>query len=376
MRKLIVTGGGTGGHVYPALSIARGFLKRHPEAVVLYVGGRGGLESQVVPLSGIPFRSLEVEGLLGRGLGAKIRSLWLFTRALVVASGIIGEFAPDCVVGTGGYVSGPVVLRAQLARIPTLVQEQNVFPGLTNRMLSRRARAVAVVGEEAIGHFPDRVAPRIVVTGNPVRSEILTACRRQARERYGLDDDDILLLVFGGSGGAETINTGTVEFILDHLHRHRQLRLMYVTGPRYYRWVGDALDRAPPAVMERVNLIDYLEDMPSALAACDLLLCRGGAMSLAEAAAVGRPMIIVPSPNVPNDEQRHNARALEKAGASVVMRDHRFGGDSLEEVLTDLLDDETTRQRMAEASAAWGRPGALDTILDAVDDIMSRRWVP
>lgn len=373
MRKLIVTGGGTGGHVYPALSIAKGFLERHPRAEVLYVGGRRGLESQVVPVSGIPFRSLEVEGLLGRGLGGKARSLWLFTRALFAASGIIGEFRPDVVVGTGGYVSGPVVLRAQLAGMPTLVQEQNVFPGLTNRMLSRRAKAVAVPAEEAIGHFPDRAASRIMVTGNPIRSEILTACRRQAREAYRLDDDDVLLLIFGGSGGAETINRGSVEFIVDHLHRHQQLRLLYVTGPKYSRWVRDALDRAPPAVMQRVNVIDYLEDMPSALAACDLLLCRGGAMSLAEAAAVGRPMIIVPSPNVPNDEQQHNARALEAAGAAVVMGDHQFGGGSLEEVLSNLLDDETARQRMAEASAAWGRPRALDTILDVIDEIMTRR---
>lgn len=373
MRKLIVTGGGTGGHVYPALSIAKGFLKRHSGSEVLYVGGRRGLESQVVPTSGIPFRSMEVEGLLGRGLGAKIRSLWLFTRALAAASGIIGEFRPDIVVGTGGYVSGPVVLRAQLARIPTLVQEQNVFPGLTNRMLSRRAQAVAVPAEQAIRYFPDRAVPRIIVTGNPIRREIVSACRRDARERYEVDDDAIVLLVFGGSGGAETINRGTVEFILDHLPRHPELRLIYVTGRRYYRWVRDALDRAPPGALERVDLIDYLEDMPSALAACDLLLCRGGAMSLAEAAAVGRPMIIVPSPNVPNDEQQHNARALEEAGASVVITDDRFHGDSLEEVLSCLLDDAGKRERMAEASAAWGRPQALDTILDAVDEVMTRR---
>ncbi|MFO8060859.1 MAG: undecaprenyldiphospho-muramoylpentapeptide beta-N-acetylglucosaminyltransferase [Bacillota bacterium] len=367
MKRLIVTGGGTGGHVYPALSIAREFLARGPGRRVLYVGARRGLESTVIPEAGIPFRALRVEGFLGRGAAGKARSLLLLASALREAGGILAEFAPDVVVGTGGYVSVPVVMRAQLARIPTLIQEQNVLSGAANRMLSHLARAVAAPAVEAAGNFPRRVQSRLVVTGNPVRRDVISACRSDGRAQYGLGPGDVMLLVVGGSGGARTINRGTLDFVLDHLPEHPHLRVLWVTGPRYHEEVLLRLESAGAA--DRVRVMDYLRDMPSALAACDLLLCRGGAMSLAEAAAAGRPMIIVPSPNVTHNHQQHNARALEGAGAAVVIPDCDFTGDSLQRVISGLLDDCERMRAMAGASAARGRPGALDEIMELIEGL-------
>ncbi len=370
MKRLIVTGGGTGGHVYPALSIARGFLEKGPDRQVLYVGARRGLESTVIPEAGIPFRSLQVEGMLGRGAAGKARSLFLFIGALRRAGRILAEFSPGAVVGTGGYVSAPVVMRAQMARIPTLIQEQNVIPGVTNRMLSHFARVV-VAPEDGVEHFPARVSSRLVVTGNPVRREVLCASRCDARAGYDLNPEDLLLLVVGGSGGARTINRGTVDFILNYLPRHRGLHLVYVTGPKYYGHVRRRLEGVDTG--GRVRVMDYLRDMPSALVACDLLLCRAGAMSLAEATAAGRPMIIVPSPNVSHNHQEHNARALERAGAAVVIPDGDFTGDALDVVIFRLMADSERRRAMAEASAVRGRPSALEDILVEIEAMLASR---
>ena len=371
MKRLIVTGGGTGGHVYPALSIARGFLERGPDRRVLYVGARRGLESTVIPEAGIPFRSLNVEGLLGRGVSGKARSLYLLVKALRGAGRILADFSPDVVVGTGGYVSAPVVMRAQMARIPTLIQEQNVIPGVTNRMLSRFARVVAAPAEEGLEYFPARVASRLVVTGNPVRQEVLCASRCEARARCELGSEDIMLLVVGGSGGALTINRGTVDFILNYLREHPRLHLVYVTGPKYYEQVRHALEGAGTG--DRVQVMDYHRDMPSALAACDVYLCRAGAMSLAEATVAGRPMIIVPSPNVTHNHQEHNARALEGAGAAVVISDDDFTGESLEALLSELIYDRERIEAMAAASAARGHPEALRDILGEIDAMLASR---
>jgi len=274
------------------------------------------------------------------------------------------------VVGTGGYASAPTVFRAQLARIPTLLQEQNVYPGVTNRMLSQFAAAVAVPSVEAVDRFPERIAHRLAVTGNPVRTEILRADRGQAREAYEIDAGEVLLLAVGGSGGAETMNRGMIEFLQAHLPAHPHLHILYVTGPRYYRWAREMADeKLGGNDAERVRILDYLEDMPGALAASDLYLCRAGAMSLAEATAVGRPMVVVPSPNVTHDHHRHNARALERAGAAVVIEDSEFTGETLNRVLSELLNDDGLLREMAAASKERGHPGALEEILALIDGL-------
>ncbi len=370
MRRLIITGGGTGGHVYPALSIARGFLQRGPDREVLYVGARRGLESRVIPAENIPFRALEVEGFLGRGARGKLGGLYLFARAAHRVGSLLREFAPDAVVGTGGYVSAPTVFRAQLARIPTLLQEQNVHPGVANRFLSHLACWVTVPSGDAAGGFPRRVSDRLVVTGNPVRPEILRADRAKARREFAVGEDEVLLLASGGSGGAETINRGMLQFLCEYLPRHPRLRVIYVTGPRYHGWVRDTLRKEVRcADADRVMLFDYLADMPGALAACDLFLCRAGAMSLAEATAVGRPMVIVPSPNVTHDHQQRNARALQAAGAALVVQDTDFSGAALHSALSGPLRESASLRDMAAASRAHGNPEALDEILALIDGL-------
>lgn len=359
--RVLIAGGGTGGHINPALAIARVLAEDDPRAEILYVGSRGGLEADLVPRAGLAFATIDVKGLLRKPAMERLSGLFVAIGACLQALRIIRRFRPDVVVGTGGYVCGPVVLMAALSGLPTLIQEQNVFPGFTNRLLSPFVARIVVPFEEARRHFasPGKVA----VLGNPIRPEIMAKKRPEGLAAFGLDPARRTLLVFGGSRGAETINRAMIGALPALLNRV-DLQVIFATGTAHHLATLDALRDAglDPTNHRNLVLVPYLYNQDAALACADLAVTRAGGITVAELTARGIPAILVPSPNVTHNHQEYNAKALASRGAAVLIPDDALTGDRLVHEVTALLDDPGRLVAMARAALEVGRPSAAADI--------------
>jgi hypothetical protein len=353
--NIMISGGGTGGHIYPALTIYK-TLETMVDANFLYVGTERGLESRIVPKEGIPFTTLPVQGLQ-RTLsldtlvtaGKTISSLWKANR-------LISKFQPDIVIGTGGYVCGPLLLAAALRGIPTLIQEQNVVPGITNKILSRFVDVVAVGYEEATPHFPN--AKQVVYTGNPVRPNVVTANREEARAYFGLQETQTAILVAGGSRGARSINKAMLA-VHEHYKGREDIKIIHATGTDEYSRVCESLGIQEGEVYSPTShIVPYLDNMDMAMAASDMAIFRSGAIGLAELAVRGIPSILIPYPYAAADHQTFNAKAFVEAGASTMIVDKELDGTRLLQSVDAMLEDQECRQRMAQATLQLGKPKA------------------
>ena len=354
MRRLLVTGGGTGGHIYPALAVARAFLAGGAGRRVRFVGSRRGLEAQLVPAADVPFSALPIHGWRGKGPLQRLRFLAELGVALLGALGILLRERPGAVFATGSFASLPVLLAARLARRPIFLQEQNSVPGRVIRLFAGRARAVFIAYEEAAQQLPARA--RTLLTGNPLREEFV-GLRRLPRAA----DAPRRLLVFGGSRGAHSLNAATAE-ALPLLAREFALEAVLQTGPAEHAAVAAALAPLAPAV----TVAAYLDDMPARLAAADWVLCRAGAMTLAELTALGLPGGGGGGRGGVDDHQTANAQALVDAGAAVLIPDAELTGARLAETLAGLWRAPGREAAMAAASRALGRPEATAAILEAI----------
>ncbi|WP_292018127.1 undecaprenyldiphospho-muramoylpentapeptide beta-N-acetylglucosaminyltransferase [Megasphaera sp. UBA4382] len=362
MRRVIISGGGTGGHIYPAITIARAIADIEPTEF-LYVGSKIGLENTLIPNEGIPFVTIDVRGLERKISFRNLVTLGKTAGSLIKAEHIIHKFKPDVVIGTGGFVCGPVLLAASMSGIPTLVQEQNVIPGVTNTILSRFVKCVALGYEEAAERFKRKDI--LVYTGNPVRKDILTGTKDHGRALLGLDPDKFTLLVAGGSRGARSINNAMIE-----VHRYfrdsKDIQILHVTGDHEYdRVVGqlEGID-GKGRYGEGSHIIPYLHHMPEALAAADLAVYRAGAVGLAELTVRGLPAILIPYPYAAEDHQRYNAQALVMCGAAKMILDKMLTGRELLEEIVHLKNDPEALKRMAQASKSKGRPQAAHDIAE------------
>lgn len=361
--RVVLTGGGTGGHIYPALALAEELRRHDPHVNLLYVGSRQGLEGRIVPAAGIPFVPIPARGLVGKNMMDRVRGVAALLQGMAAARKILARARPWVVVGTGGYVSGPVGIMAALMGIPLIVHEQNAFPSVTNRLLSPRAVAVAVPFPAVGDAFPK--ARRVVVTGNPVRPAILDAQGPEARQQLALEGFRRVVLITSGSRGARRINEAALALAAG---LPGDTALLWVTGEGYYeemlvRLQGAGLAPGPPGPL-RVQ--PYLEEMELALAAADLAVTRAGGITLAEITARGLPAVVVPSPHVTHDHQRHNARVLEQAGAAVMLDDDQCTGETLARMVGELLSDEERLAAMAGASRALGVPDAARRLAQLV----------
>ena len=365
--NIIVSGGGTGGHIYPALTIIRAIQRREPSARILYVGGRRGLEADIVPREGLNFIAVDLAGFERHLSFENVLRAWRAVRAVARARGIVHGFHPDIAIGTGGYVAGPILLAASLAGVPTLVQEQNAVAGVTNRILSRFATAIAVGMEDARRVFP---AEKTYVTGNPIRPEVLTATRAEGAAAFGFDASKKTVLVSGGSRGARSIDRAMVG-VLQAAQKYPEVQFLLVTGRGEYEDVMRRLEEAGVdlAAAPHIKVEPYLYNMPEAMAMADLAIFRAGATGLAELTARGVPAILVPYPYAAENHQEYNARALERAGAARVILDRDLTDKTLSALLGELLSEEGKLRRMAEKSRALGRPEAADEIADLVLEI-------
>ena len=353
--NIMISGGGTGGHIYPALTIYK-TLETMVDANFLYVGTERGLESRIVPKEGIPFTTLPVQGLQRTlsldtlvTVGKTISSLWKATR-------LISKFQPDIVIGTGGYVCGPLLLAAALRGIPTLIQDQNVVPGITNKILSRFVDVVAVGYEEATPHFPN--AKQVVYTGNPVRPNVVTANREEARAYFGLQETQTAILVAGGSRGARSINKAMLA-VHEHYKDREDIKIIHATGTDEYSRVCESLGIQEGEVYSPTShIVPYLDNMDMAMAASDMAIFRSGAIGLAELAVRGIPSILIPYPYAAADHQTFNAKAFVEAGASTMIVDKELDGTRLLQSVDAMLEDQECRQRMAQATLQLGKPKA------------------
>ncbi|WP_134684581.1 undecaprenyldiphospho-muramoylpentapeptide beta-N-acetylglucosaminyltransferase [Brevibacillus migulae] len=361
--RVVLTGGGTGGHIYPALAIAREIARQHPEATFLYIGTDKGLESRIVPREGIPFKAVEISGLKRKLSLENVKTAWKFIRSVSRSKQLLREFRPDVVIGTGGYVCGPVVFAASRLRIPTIIHEQNVEPGLTNKFLARFVNAVCVSFEESLGHFPQK---KTTVTGNPRATEVLLGNALAGRASLNVPLGKRIVLIVGGSRGARAINEATRELLKD-VSAYPDTHFVYVTGEVHYEAITVSL--SDWQLPENVTLLPYVHNMPDVLAATDVIVNRAGASFLAEITALGVPAILIPSPYVTNNHQEKNARGLERAGAAMVILERELSGQRLQQALDSLLRDPQHWQQMREASLKLGKPDAASAIYQVVKHV-------
>jgi UDP-N-acetylglucosamine--N-acetylmuramyl-(pentapeptide) pyrophosphoryl-undecaprenol N-acetylglucosamine transferase len=343
--RAILAGGGTGGHVIPALAIAQQ-MQRDYSAEVLFIGTARGIENRLVPAAGFPLRLVQVGALNRVSLATRLKTFSDLPQAVWSSRKILKQFRPDVVIGVGGYASGPAMLAAILARIPTLVFEPNYVPGFANRVVAPLVSAAAV-------HFAEtgRYFRRCEVTGVPVREAFFRAANPQPV------DHPPALLVFGGSQGAHAINQVVSQSLAELRTRIPGIRIVHQTGERDY---NDA--QAASAGREGIEVHRFIDDMPAAFAHGDLLVCRSGASTVAEVTAAGKPAILVPFPRAADDHQKRNAEALERAGAAVMLEESSLSSKSLVETVASLLADRTRLQKMGEAARRMSHPHAARDI--------------
>jgi len=349
--KILIAGGGTGGHVFPGIAVAEELRAHHPNVQVLFIGGRRGLEATAVPEAGFALRTLATAGFARRRWWRWPWAALVNLFGLLQALWIVIIERPRAVLGTGGYVSGPVSVAAKLMGVPLLLQEQNSIPGLTNRWLAGIADEVHLSFLEARSYFSRR--DHLKVTGNPVRAHILAGEREQAMREFQLDPGRPTLFVFGGSLGARRINNAAVD-ALRRLQGRVQVQCILQTGRDEYEAVKQAVENEGlPA-----TVLPFVKKMHLAYAAADLVVCRAGAMTLAEIAVSGRPSILVPYPFAAHDHQRVNAANLADRGAAVVIEDSELTGERLAQEIAHLLADRTAPSRMSANARLFARPDA------------------
>ena len=374
--KILFTCGGTAGHINPAVALARMFRERNEDCEVLFVGAKGGMEETLVPKEGMPLRTVTISSFSRSVSPAGLRHNMKTVRNLSVsrkeAEQILDEFRPDLVVGTGGYASYPVVHCAAKRGIPTAVHESNAVPGLTTKRLAKVADRIMVGYEEARENYSD--PDKVVVTGTPVRGEFFQTSRQQARDALGVKDGRPLLLSYWGSLGADVMNGRMVDFIRQEIAQSPPaFRHIHGAG-RNYRSMMEALKDVtlPP----EIEIREYIYDMPTVMLAADLVLCRGGASTLSELTAIGKPAVIVPSPNVTNHHQERNANVLAGQGGAVVLLEPVCSGQVLYETARGLLEDVPRLNAMSLAMGAMGIPDAAEKIYRVLRELMPQEIRP
>lgn len=358
--RIIISGGGTGGHIFPAVSIANAIKQQHPEAEILFVGAEGRMEMQRVPAAGYAIKGLPVAGFNRKNLLANIPVLWKLFKSQSMAQRIIKDFKPMAAVGVGGYASGPTLKMAQKMGIPTLIQEQNSYAGVTNKLLAKNAKKICVAYDGMEKFFP---ATAIIKTGNPVRQNLLdsTITREEATKAFGLDPQKKTILLIGGSLGARTIN----ESILNHLDEVRTSGVQYIwqTGKFYSQEIQERLSKEKD--LDMLHVTDFISNMDAAYAAADLVISRAGAGSISEFCLLKKPVILVPSPNVAEDHQTKNALALVNKGAALYVKDAE-AQDSLLKLANETVNQQESLVTLSKNIATLAYENSADIIAQEV----------
>jgi UDP-N-acetylglucosamine--N-acetylmuramyl-(pentapeptide) pyrophosphoryl-undecaprenol N-acetylglucosamine transferase len=356
-EMLMIAGGGTGGHIYPAIAVAQEWIARDAKRRVIFVGTERGLEKTIVPKAGFPLEFISVGGLKGKGIGDTIKSLLRLPVGFAQAFTLIGRHRPNVILGVGGYSSGPVLVAAKLRGVPTAIHEANAFPGLTNRVLARFVTAAAVAFDAAALRMKRADA---VITGNPIRKEFFEA-NRAARA-----DSRKRLLIFGGSQGSHAINDAMAGALLFMAPLKDRIDIVHQTGPRELERMRDAYQAS---AFRDARVVPYLDPIVDEIASADLVVSRSGAMTVGELAAVGRAAILIPFAGATDNHQEINARAVEQAGGALVITEKELSPERLGFAITEIVSDPDRTSRMGAAARELSTPDATKKIVDLLEKI-------
>ena len=351
--KVIIAAGGTGGHIFPGIAVAKEIMRRGAESKVLFVGTSRGLETKIVPANGFELSLINSAGLKNVGLVGKLKGLFILPKSFLEARRILKNFQPDVVVGAGGYVSGPVLLMASLMRVPTLVMDSNALPGFTNRRLAPFVTKAALTFEEALPYF----GKKGIVTGNPVRREFFDIASKPRGEKTNL-------LIFGGSQGARAINEAMVAALA--LLPHDKLNITHQTGESDFENIRELYNRAG---WNDSEVRSFISNMVDEFAKSDLIICRAGATSCAEIAAAGKAAILIPLPTAADDHQRKNAEALQSAGAARMILQKDLSAENLAQSIVELINSPEKISAMEAAAKKLARRDAAEVTVDLIEDL-------
>ncbi|PWN07160.1 undecaprenyldiphospho-muramoylpentapeptide beta-N-acetylglucosaminyltransferase [Rhodohalobacter mucosus] len=352
--RVLLAAGGTGGHVYPAIAIADAVKKMHPSAEILFVGTRDRMEWQTVPKAGYEIRSIWISAFHRRLTPQNLLFPVKLSVSLIQSYSILNSFAPDVVVACGGFASGPIGWVASKMNIPVVLQEQNSYPGVTNRMLAKHAAAIFTAFEQAEEHLP---GDKVILSGNPVRKRLSAVSKEESLEMFGFSGSKKVLLVLGGSGGARAINSAMKEN-LEELHDCLDLQIIWQCGEKYHSELSSELENKD---YPNLRLLPYIDNMPAAYGSADLVLTRAGASTCSELMLLGMPAILVPSPNVAGNHQAKNASAMVQAGAAEELREENLS-ENLSQVIKKRIFDDEALTEMRKAMKSLARPDAAKVI--------------
>lgn len=369
--RVLFAAGGTAGHINPALAIAGEIRRRHPDAEIMFAGRKKGMEYRLVTQAGYPFYPIEVNGIqrsfTPRNIARNIKAVYHLALAMPRAGKILREAQPDLVIGTGGYVSGPVLRAAAKKGIKTAIHEQNAFPGVTNKLLAKNADVVLAAMPDAVERLG---APeKTTVVGNPVRPQVYTQNRAQCREALGLHDGQIMILSFGGSLGAQRVNEAVAALAQWHL-KNRDFYHVHATGSIEKQDFAALAQKLQIADNKRFDIREFITDMPQMLAAADLVISRAGALTLAEIAAAGKAAVLIPSPNVAENHQYYNALQLQKLDAAVVIEEKDLTDEKLISVTDGLTRDAAALQLMGKKATQLSQPDSLSKIYSCIKPLL------
>lgn len=360
--RIIISGGGTGGHIYPAVAIAQELNKRYKDAEIIFVGTKQGLENDILKNYPFELKHINVSGFVRKISVDSVKSFLQVFKGFKEALDIVRAFKPDLVIGTGGYVCGPVVLAGYLLGAKTFIQEQNAVPGITNKILGKFVKKIFLGSPEAAKYFSQK--NKLVFTGNPIREDILNATRTEGYEMLNLDPNKKTILVSGGSRGALSINTAML-YVDDALANRDDVQIVHVTGDLGYAKINDDLSQKARDA-SNIHVVPYMKDMPMALAVADLAVFRAGAIGLSELAACGIPAILIPYPYATANHQEHNAEAFAKKNAAIVIKDKELTGERLYNTILSLIDDKEKLEQMSVATKTIGRANATENIVESI----------
>lgn len=344
--------GGTGGHINPALAVANYIKEHRPESKITFAGSPLGMEARLVKEAGYPFEEIKVKGfqrrLTWKNIKNNFKAAYYVTKAGARAKAIIKKVQPDIVVGTGGYVSAPIMAKAAQLGIKTVTHEQNAFPGMTTKYLVKRVDKVLLAFEQAKDRLPAGID--YVVTGNPVREEFIFADRAKARAKLGIGEDEVCVLSYGGSLGAKKINETISDFMVWHVKNNKKFKHIHSTGAHGKEWFPELLrEKGIDASKEKnLDIREYIKDMADCCAAADIIICRAGAITLSEITVAGKTAILIPSPNVASNHQYYNALALVEKGAALMIEESELSGEVLIERVEELIKDKKKLKEYGE----------------------------
>jgi len=368
--KLLISGGGTGGHIYPGIAVAQGIQQIEPDTQLFYVGKKGGLEETIVAKSGLPiqFFGISAQGISRKISGSNLTALYKNFVGLKQSFAILNLVKPQVVFGTGGYVSASTVFAAQWKSIPTLILEQNLIPGLANKFLGRKASAIALSFPETEKYFPKR---KVVVTGTPVRLQLQDLDKKESRRVFNLEPDITTILVFGGSQGAAAINRVIISAVQILEQKEIKLQLILQTGQKNYSEIVEKVKN----IKTKIVVVPYLDDMAKAYAAADLVISRSGAISIAEITLCGLPSILIPYPYATANHQEKNARILETHGAAKVILESELTPEKLANIIKKLLQEPDQLSAMSQKSKGLAKPTATTAICKLIQRLARKESI-